>query len=207
MAYATVEQFRARMDQVPASAETDDLIEEFLDHATDVLDLALGFSFSSEDGEKTVYGDGTGRLVLPPYIAGTVTAVESPSGTTLAASTYSEDGGDLLMVTAYGWGDYFDGDYYGGRWARNRPYVVTATWGFPEPTPAIVQACLEIAIRAWKGRDSGYSDVVGVAGEGEVAFNKAFTAEVKATIEHARKKYLRSGPGTIRTTFPALRPY
>lgn len=172
MAYATKEQFRALMDQVDAGGATDDLIDDLLDRASSYFDLMIGHSFSAAaEDDQVVYSDGTDYLILPAFTAGSVSEVAAPSGYTVP--DYVERGGALLAVSAtYAVARYpFYGSSYMGAWGYGVPYTVTADWGYGIPE-ILVQGTLELAVDMWHGRDTNYSGVVGVDGQGAVIRSK-----------------------------------
>jgi hypothetical protein len=170
---------------VSVELATDDLLQKVLDRASAIIDTIVGFSFgTAEEGVRTVYGDGTDYLALPAYVAGSISLVAGPSGLTLP--TYAEIDGMLVATTADGTTiDRRPGGLLGGAravyptWRPGVPYQVTANWGYDGVPADIVECCLEIASRIWRGRGAGFSDVIGVEGGGAVGYEKALPALVK----------------------------
>ena len=72
-------------------------------------------------------------------------------------------------------------------WLSGLPYTVSATFGYTTVPADIVECCLEIAVRIWRGRDAGFSDVVGVEGSGAVGYNGALPAMVKRVLDHYKQ--------------------
>lgn len=171
MAYATTAQFRALMVQIPESEVEDDLIDDLLDRASSYLDLMIGRSYATPaSGTVTVWGDATDYLALPAFTANSVTSVTAPAGYTVP--DYVEYGGGLVTTSAAGlvYPAYRIGMYSGG-WGYGIPYTVAATYGVAVPD-ILVEATLEVAVDMWHGKDSSFSGVVGVDGEGAVVRSK-----------------------------------
>jgi hypothetical protein len=99
---------------------------------------------------KTVYGDGTNLLSLPPYVPGTLdTTLIVPEGYTAQEFIESDS---YLIRSLNGVINSFN-PTFGGGWYANVPITVTAVWGFPE-TPADVQhAIIEFVINLVKEVD------------------------------------------------------
>lgn len=190
MSYATVAQLRANLGQIKIGSDQDTLLQQKLDAATAVIETELGFSFAtSAVGTQVVYGDGTDFLEPPAFVAGSVTAVTAPDGYTVPDYTVIDG---VLIVTRNGLlGPLYGSqslanrfyDPYGG-WLRGVPYTVAATFGYASPPADIVECCLELAVRMWRARDAGFSDVVGVDGAGGVGYNGKYPALVKAILEN-----------------------
>lgn len=198
MAYATVANIREYLDQVPTNAGTTALLQNVLDRATAIIDTELGFAFgSSAVTTRTVYGDGTDFLQPPRFVAGSVTAVTTTSGYTVP--DYVEQDGWLVVTRAGRLGNQYGGATgllaparYGEGWAAGLPYTVAATYGYPTVPADIVECCLEIAIRIYKAKDAGFSDVVGVEGSGAVGYSGALPALVRRILDRYRE-----GTGSI----------
>lgn len=165
----------------------DDVLQAVLDRATQILDTAIGYSLAtSVSGSQVVYGDGTAYLV--PAACLTVSGVTAPSGYDIP--DYVLRDGMLILTDSAG---VLVPEAYAGRgpvpaWREGVPYTVAGTFGYAAVPDDIVEACLEIAVRLWRGRSSGFSDVVGVEGGGAVGYEKAFPAMVRHTIGRYRAK-------------------
>lgn len=167
MAYATVAQLRAYLPQLPNETTTDDLLAAILERATDAVAAVMGFRFAGYvDDFKKVAGNGTVYLVLPPH---------APLSVETVADT---DGVQVTGWEAYGrtWLFHPDG------WGTTR-YTIGAQWGYGDPPPSIQEVTLEVAVNIWRAKDAArFSDYVGVAGEGAVAYEGAFTAQQRAVM-------------------------
>lgn len=90
---------------------------------------------------KTIYGDGTNYLPLPPYVPGSLsTTITLPSGYT--APTFSEVGGYLILNSNGILPPFasFNNAWWPGWWT-GVPVMVSAIWGWLE-TPADVKAAV-----------------------------------------------------------------
>lgn len=189
MSYATVDDFRQELgNQVGSATANDTVIQRKLNMATALIDAELSFSFGDAAvGTQTVYGDGTPYLMIPTYVAGSITAVTSISG--LSVPDYIERDGMLIVVDADG---VIPGTYrpYAGDlvWQEGIPYTVAATFGYADVPADIIEACLQIAIRAWHAKDSGFSDAVQVVGSDAVGYNGAIPNLVKRILDNYREK-------------------
>lgn len=184
MAYGTIAEMYALLPQVTVNAANDALLGVMLDRATDIVDMALGFSYVAYGAatEKDVRAVGGQYLELPAYELGSITAIYRVSG----KGTDSEDATD--EVDEYDALD--DGRLYAnGGWAAGVWYRITAEWGYGTPPDSIVQVTLEVAVNLWRGKDRGlYSDVIGVEGGGAVGYQRALTNQQRMIIAGARTK-------------------
>jgi hypothetical protein len=193
MGYVTVTQLKAhKLYQLVgenATNEHDGAIQQAIDAASAYIDRRLGYSFGTATaaaGARVLYGSGSDFLPLPgDYVAGSVTSVTSAYAT---PPTYVERNGYLVVDRGgvSGQGRYV-GLYPAGTsgWLPGVAYTVNATYGYtvgavPED---IKEACFELAVRIFRARDAGYSDVVGVDGAGGVGYNGAEPAFVKKILD------------------------
>lgn len=172
---------------------TDAALQRRLDAATQIidneLDLPSGAFSGSAASTQTVYGDGTIYLAPARFVGGSVTLVETISGGEVP--DYIEQDGMLIVTDADGvippdpwrrdWG------LSGLAWREGIPYEVSATFGYASVPPDIKEACLEIAVRMWRAKDAGFSDVVGVEGSGAVGYNGALPNMVKRILDRYRE--------------------
>lgn len=197
MAYASVTQLRVYLTQLNPGQASDEALGVVLDRATQVIDTELGFAFdTAAAGTRVVYGDGTDYLVPPRFVAGSVTTVTAPGG--WSVPTYAEHAGTLIIVDSDGRqrdayrrrlalppaSDLVTESWPSYGWVKGLPYTVAATFGWASVPTDIVECALEIAVRIWRARDAGFSDVVGVGGEGGVGYNGALPNLVKRVLGH-----------------------
>lgn len=198
MAYATPAEFFEYMPQAEGADGADALAASVLARASAVIDGELGYSFAPAAATAVAYGDGTDFLAPPVFVAGSVTAVTAPAGWDVP--DYVERDGLLVVVRSNVAGSWYLRSGltpgvlawpYEGGWRPGVPYTVAATFGTDAAPDDIVEATLELAVRMWRGRDAGFSDVVGVEGGGAVGYNGALPALVKRILDN----YRRSAPG------------
>lgn len=195
MSYATVAHLRAELkNQVTVGAATDAELQRKLDAATAIIDSEIGFSIVVANAPSTqiVLGDGTIYLQPSRFVPGSVTAVSSSASVTIP--DYIEQDGSLVVADASGavplqWDSLqrIYGTLESLRWQPGVPYTVHATFGYAAIPADLQEACLQIAVRMWRGRDAGYSDVVGVEGSGAVGYNGALPAMVKRILATYRQ--------------------
>lgn len=197
MSYATVADMRDYLDQLPASVATDAKLQDILDRATAIIDTDLGFAFgTTSTTTATVYGDGTDYLQPPRFVAGSVTAVTAPTGYT--APSYVEQDGWLVVTRGgrigtpragalYTYDPIYEVSVPSAGWLTGLPYTVAATYGYASVPADIVECCLEIAVRIYKAKDAGFSDVVGVDGSGAVGYSGALPNLVKRILDRYRE--------------------
>lgn len=65
----------------------------------------------------------------------------------------------------------------------DRTIKITGTWGFPAVPDDIKYATLATAVRMFKNKAAGFGDVIGVQGDGGVAYSRAMSAEVKMILD------------------------
>jgi hypothetical protein len=197
MAYATLAQLKAYLNQITDDSQ-DALLEDVLDRATAIIDTVVGYSFApAASGERVVYGNGTDYLIPPQFVAGTVESVATITGYTVP--DYIEQAGALVVTRESLTGAAYhsqslSGAPYGltGGWLAGVPYTVTADFGVAATVPLDIQeCCLQLAVRIWRAKDAGFSDVVGVEGSGDVGYNGALPALVKKILT----TYATSSPG------------
>jgi hypothetical protein len=168
-------------------------IQDILDRVTEIIDQELGYSFgTAATSTRVVYGDGTDYLLPPAFVAGSVTGVTAPSG--YSVPSYVELDGILVVKDSSGvlapitGRSTLSGSIPTGNWLPGVPYTVSANFGYGSVPKDIVEACLEVAVRIWKGRDAGFSDVVGVEGSGAVGYNGKFPALVKEILANRQQR-------------------
>lgn len=183
---------------VRISVATDAAIQRVLARATAIINTELDFSFGDASRRaETVYGDDGVYLVPPRFEPGTVETVTAPTG--YDVPTWGEHGEALAVVDADGVippPRMRDELLPSLRWRAGVPYVVTAVYGRAAVPDDIVECCLEIAVRIWRARDAGFSDVIGVEGTrggglgsgGEVAYTGALPRLVRLVLDRYRAK-------------------
>lgn len=171
----------------------DALLQKVLNRATRIVRTVIGYDFASAAaGSEIVYGDGTIYLVPPSFVDGSVTLVTTISG--LSVPDYIEQDGILIAVDAdgvipdRGIYDAWRGAFIPYGWREGVPYTVAATYGYSAVPDDVVECCLEVAARLWRGIGSGFSDVIGVEGGGAVGYNGAFPKLVREILSEYIEK-------------------
>ncbi len=190
MSYATVNDILAELPQITDTVSNRAVLQNKLDAATAVIDAKLGFSFGDDAvGTQIVYGDDTVYLYPPTFVTGSVTGVTTITG--IDVPDYVVKDGMLIVVDADGVipdRGILDAYGIGGlRWQLGVPYTVAATFGYASVPADIKEACLQIAVRLWRAKDAGYSDVVGVEGSGAVGYNGALSNFTKMVLDKYRE--------------------
>lgn len=164
--------------------------------STAIIDRFLGFAFTDhteEPTDKIVTGWGTSFLMLPPHLAGSITAVEYEDGTVIPVADYTEqEDGSLYLDNTYGYWYPYGGSLRPG-WGFHR-YTVTAKWGVGPVPEDVKEVALELAVNLWREKDKGhFSDVVGVEGGGAIAvgYTKALTNRQQMILDLVRSQYSR----------------
>ncbi len=185
MSYATVDDLREYLEQVPDDAAHDALLQTVLDRAHEVVDGYLAFSFGAyATGSKDVRAPWNVAewLDLPAHEADSVTAVLQVTGrgrtsesTTAITEYIEEDDGRL----------YRDAGWLPGAW-----YRVTADWGYGEAPADVVEVELRVAVNIWQGRAaSQWSNSLGVEGSGSVTYSRALTAAERSMLDAVRTRF------------------
>ena len=190
--YATVDEFKAYLKQLSGVVDAPTLadIQDVLDRATDVLDLALGFSFAAYGASATARDarapGGDVWDIAPHEVESIESVYEVRRKATSYESTSEIDDFEELA----------DGRLFrGAGWVPGVWYRITAKWGYGPAPPAIVEVTLELAVNIWRSRDRGqFSDVIGVEGGGAVGYQRALTNQQRMIIDQVRMRVL-GGPG------------
>lgn len=187
MAYATVDELRKLLKQVPDTAEYNAELAGVLDVATLVIAAYMDFTFAG-------YTDGTTQdvlcratsfwLELPVHRAGSITAVSEIAGRFASSET---------TVALTDWGaETAEGDrrlYREVKWLAGVWYRVTGDWGYGAVPDDVKRVCMEVAVNLWGGNDRRmFTDVIGVEGGGAVAYQRALTNIQRMTLDNAGKR-------------------
>lgn len=186
MAYASVTQLREYLKDLPASDETDDLLEAILERATALVDGELGFAFAAYGytaSEIDVYSGAGGKwLYLPAYQSGSL-------GDVALVSSRGTDDEDTEAETEFVQESRYR-LYRDVGWLPRRYYRVSAVWGYGEAPEAIVEVTLQVAVNIWRGRDAmQWSSSVGAEGGGAVSYQRALSWAQRSIIERVKTQY------------------
>lgn len=187
MAYASVAQLRAYL-KLPTLAgtpnatpqqvsDTDALLSDVLDRATDAIDQVLEFSFAAYPAAsaKLIYSLPVQTLALPAHDPATTPAV------TLNGYPITDFTHIVERRRGYLWRE---------AWWPRAALLVTAKWGYGPAPKAIEEVALELAVNIWRSKDRGmFSDVIGVEGSGAVGYAGALTNHQKLVINAIKRSY------------------
>ena len=196
--YATIEDFQSYCYQF--SAGTEGFVEKILPNASRTIDRYIGvedYHFGQiEEADtataRTYYGNGTNYLEVDPHGASPAPTLAMPTGYTVPGYVAHRKqfffafekiyGDNALGFGAVENGSGFDGVLFAQDidsrnsslgWLRGVPITVTAKWGWDETPGDIKEACLEVALQIYRGRDSAYARVVNL--EAATVVNDALT--------------------------------
>jgi hypothetical protein len=193
MAYATVAQLRAYL-KLPTVAgtpnatpqqvsDTDALLTDILDRATDAIDQILEFSFGvyPDASAKKIMSLPARTLALPPHDPATAPTV-AWNGQSITDFTHIVERKRGYLLREAGW--------------PRGPLDVTAKWGYGPAPKAIEEVALELAVNIWRAKDRGlFSDAIGVdgvgtnVGGGSVAYSGALTSHQRMVINSIKRSY------------------
>lgn len=108
---------------------------------------------------KTIYGDGSSYLKLPPYVSGSLnTTLTYPDGYT--ALDFIERDGYLIQTSSTGIAAPFL--YYTSGWYGGLPIVVSAIWGYESTPEDVKMAAIEMVINLWRETDPAALKLVSI---------------------------------------------
>ncbi len=175
VAYITLAQLKPLLFQ---AQDTDDgQLSALCDRVSRVFDLACERSadyFAPASNTATVKQvRGTGDRVLRTglFVPGSVASVEMPTGYD-APEFYEGAGSDSIWIKR-GVVPAPSGFVPGSEvWPDEELVGVTARWGFPAVPGDVVQACLEIAVKTWRARDTAFGRIL------DIDSNKVITDDI-----------------------------
>lgn len=195
--YITAAQLEARLRSdtsfgQPLAPAYANLLDDACIHASAIVNDYVGrgqaFAFETLGStevprQRTYTGDGRAVLVLDQPLQTFVGA--DNNGTAIAASDLwlepiNETPARSLRLKPTAPATTWSSDLYS--------VTVAGVWGWGAPSESIIEAVLEIAVRIVKGRDAGYSDVVGIEGEGTARYVKALPPLIKVALDLARER-------------------
>lgn len=175
--YCTPAELRLVATKLTATNETnpatDDTLNRVIERASRMFDLICGvppehFEAAEENAvatARTIYGDGTNYLLLPPYVPGTLnTTITLPDGYTVP--TFIEQNG-YLVLTSNGLVPpfaRFNNCYWPG-WYSGVAITVSAVWGFLATPADVNQAVIEWVLSIWRDSDPSQLKLIGLDGQ------------------------------------------
>lgn len=178
--YATLEQLLAYLPSSGAEELTDDdpqtiLLEGIIGRASRLIDTytrrAIGFFDAASDTKtnRTFFGDGTNYLEVGKYIETISSAdVSMPTGYTVpefvAQDSFLIATYNGVIVNRYQSNHFLSQNNFWFRqygWSEGVPITINAKWGWSAIPADITEACLQISVRWYRGRDESFSGVIG----------------------------------------------
>ncbi len=153
----------------------DDELDALIEQASRFFDLECGvepgYFDAAEDTatSKTVYGNGTNYLSLPPYVPGSLnTAITLPEGYTVPTFTEQNDGQVFYLILnrdgVLPLFSQFHNCLWSG-WSSGVAVTISARWGF-EATPAPVKmAVIEMVINLKRETDPAELKLTNLEGQ------------------------------------------
>lgn len=152
--YATLDQVKTRLQNKVDDTNTTELgeiIEASSRAIDDYLEVPQGFfTPAGSPSTKTLRGDCSTFLVLPAPLSGTVT-ITAEDGVTIP--NFTVEGMRLITLTESG---------FPSKWITWRDvfYMVQGIWGYTDTPAQIREACLQLVIHFWRGRDKALTGVI-----------------------------------------------
>lgn len=152
--YASIEETKRRlMNAISADAENDlNIIRQAASRAIDnYLRVSDGY-FTPQESASTrrVKGTGSSSILLPAPLSGQVT-IEAATGVSIP--DYDVEGMRLVTLDTSG----NPSSYI--VWPRVY-FQISGIWGYIDIPPQIKEACLQLIVHFWRGRDKGFGGIV-----------------------------------------------
>lgn len=196
--YVSDGEIKARLSEVkvPPAAQPDlDLLREAVSRFCDgYIGVRAGFFIPSVvPTTKRIYGTGASFLNLPAPLRGSVTIVAAPG---YDVPNFTLDDNRLVTLTEE---DIRDPTITWGR----AYYDITGLWGYPAIPPELKEAVLQIVIRFYRGRDEGFSGVIGGIRTDNTIIERSLPAPARLILDTIRSRVgVEVGPeGTTGSSF------
>lgn len=185
--YATETQLRQRIPKAGNAPDVSTQLLEILEAASRAIDHYVGvednyFAPASAPSSKVIWGRGNSFLDLPTFVFGTVT-VSAPSGVSVPNFLVSEK--RIYNLTEDGRRSPY------AVWAQGVPFTVSGTWGFVTTPADIREACLQVSVRWWRGKDEAFSGVIGGLQKDGQIIERDLPAPVRTILGRWRTKSKR----------------
>jgi hypothetical protein len=181
------------------NALPDDELDALIEQASRFFDLECGVEpgyFEAAGGTvstKTIYGDGTNYLTLPPYVPGSLSPVITlPEGYT--APNFIEQNGYLVLTTSSGVlppFQHFHNCLWSG-WSSGVAVAVSARWGFASTPADVKMAVIELVINLKRETDPAELKLTNLEGQ---PLREPIPPRVKAIARRWRGKV--AGPAFV----------
>lgn len=190
MAYCTATEVREVAVSITSTAQptawTDAVLGKVIERASRLFDQECGVepeyfeAASANATARTLYGDGTNFLKLPPYVSGSLdTTLIFPSG--YDALEFAERGGYLVRTE----GGLLNSGPRGG-WYENVPITVSARWGYAAIPAQVKHAIIKLVIHICRTVDPTQLKLLVL--EGQPLFLERMPKDVVDTAKKYRAK-------------------
>lgn len=188
--YATLAATAARLLPSTYQSSTDDpILTSLLAGASRAIDryckVADGFfdTAPAQGAEfaKTLVTDWSDRLVLPPLVSGSIVSITA-DGVAVAGGNYRQTENWLYGLQ-------------GGvltPWGCGTRLTITARWGWAATPSDVTEACIQIVLRWFRGRDDVLTQASALGGQAMV-IERAIPAAAKMLLENMRSELIRHG--------------
>lgn len=198
--YATPTQVKAHLVPTSYDSSTDTVLGELITSASRLIDsyLTVENDFFAVAGAsktaKVVYGRGGDRLRLPPFTE-TITAADMTVPSGYVKPVFAVVDGWLTIPPQLGLGlivgNAPEYNPYLYSFISYVSYTISAKWGWAAIPEDIREACVQIVVRWFRGRDDAYAGIV-TAQSGQ-AFERAIPAGAKMILDEWKGKLIQLG--------------
>lgn len=185
MAYVNVTDFigsSGYLNQVDA-ADPNNLTKAtaVIARAEKIVNGVLEFEFAGfANEERAVRSQYGPYFPLPAHDPGSVSKVTTTGGTEI--TDFEEKNNGILYAV--------NSDGYEFNWNAAR-YLITADWGYGDPTDDVKEIVLEVAVNIWRSAESGrFTNVVGAVDGGSVGYESALTPFQKMVLKDIRNSWV-----------------
>lgn len=153
--YATLAEVKARLLNKTVTvdeAELDGMREAASRAIDDYLEVSPGYFIPiGSPSVKILRGTGDSFIILPAPLSGSVTITADSD---ITVPDFTVDGLRLRTLNSYGLPTEFI------VWYKGQYYSVTGTWGYTAIPPQIREACLQLVVHFWRGRDKALTGTI-----------------------------------------------
>jgi hypothetical protein len=197
--YATLDQIIARLLPNTKVDADDPMLSQLVTAASRTVDSYLtvpdDFFAVADVGptERTVYGTGESQMRLPPFI-GQITTDDVTPDVGYIVPAFQVVNGWLVVATnaafaASGNLCSCPSSYY--VWQAGVAYKISAQWGWQQIPADINEACIQMVVRWYRGRDDAYAGVIAM--ESTAAYERALPVGAKTILDHWATKLIQMG--------------
>lgn len=198
--YTTKDEVKEYLEQLAGVATWDIVIDKIITRVSRMIDTHCRRRFYVPAADETETRDGTGSQQLHPQldiaslttleVAASAAAARAGTYTAVAATDYvlmpreRRPGFPALYVRLH--------DAPAGTVTRftdgTATVRLTGRFGFTTTPDDIKHAAVMLVARAWRGRQNGFSDVIGVTDYGTAQISRAMPADVREVLNRYSKQ-------------------